>query len=299
MAFSSDNKQIIVNYHYVENFRKDRSKFFSCSVEKFEQQIKSLSQNYKISDIPEVFRAARENSSEKLCAITFDDGLKDQYENALPILKKYNATAVFFPITSTFTENKLPTTQKIHILLSKIPAEKLVDMANEFSGEIKISKTERLSLKRKLRDDIPTANFKETIAQLPNEKEKELMNYLFKNLGLDEKKLSQQFFMNEREIKDLAENGFSIGSHGHSHYALDFQPKESVKNEVITSKKILENITGKPLEVFSYPHSGWNQDILEILKEAGFKYAVTIEQSFVRPNDNPYLLPRFDTKDID
>lgn len=299
MKFSLENRQIIVNYHYVENFREDRSKFFPCSVEKFEEQIKFLSQNYGISGIPEVFQAARKNSVDRLCAITFDDGLKDQYENAASILKKYSATAIFFPITSAFTENKLPATQKIHILLSKMPVEKLVDMANEFSDEIKISKTERLTSKRKLRDDIPTANFKETIAKLPNEKEKELMDYLFKNTGLDEKELSRQFFMCEKEIKDLVKDGFSIGGHGHSHYALDFQTKESARNEIVKSKNILEKTTGAPVEIFSYPHSGWNQDIIGILKDTGFKYAVTIEQSFVGHDNNPFLLPRFDTKDID
>ena len=41
-------------------------------------------------------------SKKKKFVITFDDGYEDVYENALPILKKYNFQAICFFVTNSF-----------------------------------------------------------------------------------------------------------------------------------------------------------------------------------------------------
>lgn len=66
------------------------------------RQIEFLSEHFRLTSVPEVFTAAQNKSTERLCAITFDDGLRDQYIHAVPILRKHRATATFFIITGTF-----------------------------------------------------------------------------------------------------------------------------------------------------------------------------------------------------
>lgn len=305
MSFSLDDKQIIINYHYVEDPRSDFSGIHPCSVKEFENQIKFLSENYKIGSIEDVYNAVKSNSSDKYCSITFDDGLKDQYINAVPILKRYNATAIFFPITSTFF-GEIPSTPKIHILLSNFSAEKLVDLTNdfldgfykEFSLKYQIPKDKRITEKRKLRDDVLTANFKETINILPNDVEKHLMNWLFEKLNLDEEKLAEELFMSKDEILDISNQGFEIGNHTHEHFALDFQSKIQIKEELQKSNKLLEDLTGKKPSVFSYPHGGASKIAKEVLKDEGFEFAVTIENRPLQTDQDKLLIPRYDTKDI-
>jgi len=300
-----ENKHIIVNYHYVEDPRGDFSGIYPCSVKDFERQIKFLSNNYKVGSISDVYNAAKNNSQEKYCAITFDDGLKDQYENAVPILKKYKANAIFFPITSTFF-GKIPSTPKIHILLSNLSSEKLVDLTNDFLdkfytellAKFKIPKDKRVTEKRKLRDDILTANFKETINILPNNIEKHLMDWLFEKLDLDEKKLCNELFMSKDEILYIKNQGFEIGNHTHEHFALDFQNEEQIKEDLQKSNKLLQDLIGSKPNIFSYPHGGANNAAKKILSDENFKYAVTIERSNVTENTDQLLIPRYDTMDL-
>jgi len=195
MLLKKTDAHIIVNYHYVEDPREDFSGIYPCPVKKFKKQIEFFSEHFTVVSIPEVYAAAQKKSSKKFCALTFDDGLKDQYENAVPILKKYGATAIFFPITGTL-EGVLPSTHKIHILLSRFSPDELIDSCNIFfethypkqKDQYKIPKDIRITTKRKLRDDIKTANFKETMNILPNDVEKRCLGWLFEKLEIDEKK---------------------------------------------------------------------------------------------------------------
>lgn len=305
MLLKPTDKHILVNYHYIEDPRSDRHAFHPCPVEKFKEQIAWLSTNFTFVSVEDVFKVAHKQSTEKYCAITFDDGLKDQYQNAVPILKKYGATAAFFPITGTF-EGFVPSTHKIHLLLSTFSANELVDKSNIFlqqRGSKKIAhhtipKDHRITLKRKMRDDVVTANLKETINRLPNDIEKELLDWLFKTLKLDEKSFAEELFMNKNELSDLIEWGFELGCHTHHHYALDTQSKESMRNELRLSKKYLENITGKPLTLLAYPHGGVNDDVIQIAQDEGLLYGLTIERGAVQPTNNPFLIPRYDVNDI-
>lgn len=305
MLLKPTDKHIIVNYHYVEDPRADFSGIHPCSIQKFEKQIAWLSDNFAITTIQNVFKAAQEKVSEKYCALTFDDGLKGQYKNAVPVLKKYDATAIFFPITMTL-EGRLPGTHKIHILLSRFSTDELIDFANTFLNEYHpqlvkkyyIPKDRRITTKRKLRDDIKTANFKETMNILPNVVEEQCLKRLFEKIRLNEKKIVQKLFMSKEEIQTLEKEGFSVGCHLHNHYALDSQEPSLIKNEIRLSKERLANIVRKSSPVISYPHGGVNKTVIKIAKEEGFIYGFTIERREVHHNDNPLTLPRYDTNDI-
>ena len=131
MKFSHEDRHIIVNYHYVEDPRADFAGIHPCAVKEFERQIAFLSRRYTLVTVPEAAKAAAKGSDENLCALTFDDGLQDQLEHALPILKKYRAPATFFIITSTLS-GEIPAAHKLHLLLSKVSAEELIDSFNDF-----------------------------------------------------------------------------------------------------------------------------------------------------------------------
>jgi len=305
MAFSTKDKHIIVKYHYIDNPREDRKAFYPCPVAEFKRQVLFLKNNYKIAGVKDVFEAAKKNSAENVCALTFDDGLNDQYENALPILKEFNVTGTFFPITKTF-EGFLPATHKMHVVLSLKDAIELIDHFNEFltkelsekKVEYLIRKTERLTTKRKMYDDIPTANLKETMNRIPPDIRDDFLKALFKKFKFDEKELSQELFMSPDEIKELKKDGHTIGSHAHSHEAFDTIDESQVKYEISESKRILEDMFGTKITVLAYPQSAPSKEFDDILKNEGLHFALGTERRGVLRSDNPYRIPRFDTNDI-
>jgi len=294
MSFSLGDKQIIVNYHYVEDPGANNSGTHPCSLAKFDRQIKFLANHFRFCSVPEVFVAAQNQNTEPLCAITFDDGLKDQYIHAVPVLKKYQATATFFIITGTFA-GWVPVAHKMHVFLSLNSGEKLVDLANDFFGKkYFIPKDRRLTDKRQW-DDVCTANLKETMIILPEDVKNQFLDRLLKDLNYDELELASRIFMNEDEVSRLLGEGFHVGSHTHRHEPLDtLSSRVEIEETVEQSKNYLANLVGVTPTLFCYPSGRFNKATVEVLNAQGFTHAVTIEQRAVVSEDHPLLIPRYD-----
>ncbi|MEK9186007.1 MAG: polysaccharide deacetylase family protein [Patescibacteria group bacterium] len=298
------DKYIIVNYHYVEDPNPKFSGIYPCEIKEFDWQISLLSSRYKIVSATEVCEAAKANRPGSFCAITFDDGLKDQYINALPILEKYGATAAFFPITSVY-EGRLPVAHKTHILLSRMSASAMIDAIHGFMDEFypdlaeryRIPKDRRL-MERRPHEEPMTANMKETLIALPEDIKAQFLRFCFKQIHLDEAKIAQELFMSPKEILDLQKRGMTIGNHSHSHYAFDIINESVMKNELQISQEVLTGLIGKKPETFSYPHGRYGELAKTILAGEGFRYAFTIERRGVSLNDHPFLIPRFDATDV-
>lgn len=298
-----EKQYIIVNYHYIEDPRDDRKGIWPCSVAEFERQIKFLSKNFKIVSAKEVFEGSQGGSKEKLCAITFDDGLKDQYINALPVLKKYGATATFFIITSVFDGN-IPGTHKLHALLSRYSADDLIDIFNTDAELISkfsaIPKNIRINNERRLFEDVLIANIKEKLlGQVPADEKDRFLNKIFlQTLKLNEKELAEELFMSKTDVKKLSEEGFKVGSHGHGHYALNNLDVQTAVDDIRKSVNILSGLLRSHPADFSYPNGRYNEALPGVLKGEGFERAFSIEAREISGDDNPYLIPRFDTNNI-
>ncbi|HZP88066.1 MAG TPA: polysaccharide deacetylase family protein [Burkholderiales bacterium] len=56
------------------------------------------------------------------------------------------------------------------------------------------------------------------------------------------------------ELREIAEAGHTVACHTHSHRKLSRLSLEDGRSEMLDSKKILEDIVGKPVEDFAYPY---------------------------------------------
>jgi len=82
--------------------------------------------------------------------------------------------------------------------------------------------------------------------------------------------------LSKKQIIDLS-NNFDIGCHTLNHVYLPDIDLDIAKYEIVESKKLLEELIGKKISSFCYPRGGYNSDIINILKKAGFKGARTIK----------------------
>ncbi len=94
-----------------------------------------------------------------------------------------------------------------------------------------------------------------------------------------------------KEIKEMKQYGIEFGSHTYSHPHLDKLKIESVKEELVKSKKMLEEIIKKKIIYFAYPYGKgiYNENIKRALKETGYQYAFTMEKGLNTYEDNFYL----------
>ncbi|MCU4177707.1 polysaccharide deacetylase family protein [Carboxylicivirga sp. N1Y90] len=93
-------------------------------------------------------------------------------------------------------------------------------------------------------------------------------------------------------LKQLSEQGVSIGAHTISHINLSNCDIDNAKEEIFNSKVLLESIIKKDVTSFSYPHGGYNEDVRSLVKSLGFSNAVTCNSKFIKPDSYLFELPR-------
>jgi len=223
----------------------------------FEKHINHLLRTKKIVTIEEYLK-----KPEGSHVLTFDDGLKEQYLNAFPILKRKKLPAYFFPLTEPL-ENKVPYVFKQHIML-KINSE---------ADRNKINK----SLKP----------FQSIIAKIPQSVKDRVLNSFIKK----ENNICKSMFLEVKEMREMVEGGMIFGNHTHSHPFLSRLSSSKQFNEIKKSKNILEKELKTKINIFAYPYGDYNNLTLEILDTLMYRYAFA---SNVKPNSNNFTIPRED-----
>jgi peptidoglycan/xylan/chitin deacetylase (PgdA/CDA1 family) len=82
--------------------------------------------------------------------------------------------------------------------------------------------------------------------------------------------------MDSKSIRELA-TVFEVGAHTVHHVALSEVSDEVAAVEIKSPKKILEDITGKPCDIFCFPKGRFRRSQLHLVDEAGFIAARTVE----------------------
>lgn len=92
-----------------------------------------------------------------------------------------------------------------------------------------------------------------------------------------------------RMLRELRKLGFFVGSHSLYHHDLTRIDMATLRREIIDSKKLIEDIIGEDVLFFSYPYGRFNERVIEMVVEAGYKLAFA---SSTAPLSNPYAIRR-------
>lgn len=80
------------------------------------------------------------------------------------------------------------------------------------------------------------------------------------------------------ELKKLAESPYiSIGNHTHNHSILTNYTRDEILEELSVSNAILSEITGTLPISTAFPNGNYNNLVVDIAREVGFRYAFTVE----------------------
>lgn len=96
--------------------------------------------------------------------------------------------------------------------------------------------------------------------------------------------------LSENEIHELSSR-HEIGAHTLTHPDLRLISREEKKREIYGSKKWLEQVTGKKVEMFCYPSGFYDKESVEVVKECGFVGARTTESMKMKKVNNSFLMP--------
>ena len=79
-------------------------------------------------------------------------------------------------------------------------------------------------------------------------------------------------FLSKNDIRFLSNiKGVTIGSHGENHVPFTDLTKGQLNRELLESKKFLEDLVGKEIELLAYPFGKTNEDIKNRSEQAGYK----------------------------
>jgi len=100
-------------------------------------------------------------------------------------------------------------------------------------------------------------------------------------------------YLNWDQIRELVNEGVSIGAHSHSHYHMADLSIDEIREEIEISNNIfLKELGGIP-PLFAFPYGEANEEIINLLKEYKFKVAFGQHSGVINETSNLYYLPRF------
>ncbi|MEK7162598.1 MAG: polysaccharide deacetylase family protein, partial [Patescibacteria group bacterium] len=107
---------LAVNYHYIDEEDRYPRGIYPVSPARFRLQLQELGKFFKFVGQREILEAleGKKRLPENSCAITFDDGLRSQYEEALPILDEMGIPAIFFINGLPYLERRVLFVHKVH-----------------------------------------------------------------------------------------------------------------------------------------------------------------------------------------
>lgn len=267
LALTRPRRFLVLCYHRVND---DAHPFFAGTpVALFRRQMETLRRYFTVLSLEDLAaRAGKHDLPENGVAITFDDGYRDNYENAFPVLRDLGLPATIFLTTEAVDGNALLWHDRV------------------FDAFHRTRKTEaRASLKTEL-------------AQLrrssPGERDSRI-DALLGELGIAPGVPAGWEKLTWPQVREMASSGISFGAHTLDHPILTRVSPDEARRQICESKKRIESEIGTPVKAFAYPNgtaSDFDASIERMVAEEGFSLAVTTLAGANDESTHPYRLRR-------
>lgn len=294
---------IVLMYHRVMP-EKERAMSWShdgitINVTAFENQMAYLARNclpISISDLDAQMQHGKAFAP-KSVLVTFDDGWQDNYEYALPILRKYNIPALIF-LSSGFigTDRNFWQERSVRLLWMVIrQAQSDTNCAKELVAIFGKNQT-RLLLASK-REQCRTRVLA-MVQALKNKSYTEIEAVMKRLMTVCQSvpdkgsiKGSGPDFLSWEQVREMKGSGIDFGSHGVNHLMLD-KAGVDIDVEIRQSKRDIEAQIQDSVTAFSYPNGNYNTSVVKKVAANGYRLGFSTQYGFNSPTDDRFLLKR-------
>jgi peptidoglycan/xylan/chitin deacetylase (PgdA/CDA1 family) len=263
----SKSAQILV-YHRVNDERDPI--FPGVPTNVFTEQMEYVAENYTVCSLSEIVERLRSNElTADLLTLTFDDGYRDNYLHAFPILKGLGLPATIFLATDAIGTGRMLWQDRVFSAFRMTQMPILKNMGDDgrdyplrTGGELNIALAHVLKFLWSLDDDAKSV----------------WIDKLVERLGVTEQQNDDQLMLNWEHVKTMSEQKIEFGSHTVSHPILSKVTARRARDEIEGSKQLIESKIGLPVRHFAYPVGravDFTQPIKNLLRDAGYQSAVT------------------------
>lgn len=215
---------------------------------------------------------------DRVCVLTFDDGLKEQL-GALELLEGIGACAVFFVPTAPLMDRIVLDVHKLHMIRERLAdAEMAADLDRTFDF-FNRPIDEDLSVNQYPYDGALARRVKFFLNfVLDEDQRRHWIHRTFDTLFGDERTVAASLYMDRRDVRMLAARRL-LGSHGHGHVPLASLESGEIRLELERSRDILASLTGNACLGISYPFGtkpAMSADVVSGARQAGYRYGFTM-----------------------
>lgn len=290
---------VILTYHRVVSDRMVRDEHIQAGMyvrgQSFETHITYLRKRFTIISLDELldlWQTNRLKRDRSYCVITFDDGWKDNYQFAFPLLMKYRIPATIFLATDFIGTAQWFWPDLMMLLLEK-SAQPTTGAADRKAVSTILAETIGVTLSAAdgifRRDESGDPIHPDTIVELCKRVKGDSIHKIIDRLScaLHMDLPTHRVLLNWDEVREMAGKGVTFGSHSSSHRIMTHIPLSDVKTELIDSRERMLEQGIKPVPVFCYPNGNFDRDIQELVRETGYLAAVGCEVGLEgeRPSD--------------
>lgn len=283
---------VILRYHSVQDDPEKFASTIGCdsihAAAIFERQMELLARRFCPVSMDDVllFLKGAKSLPPRAVAVTLDDGYKDNFQIAAPILNRLGIPAAFYVLVDSVDRSKAPWYCRLrHIFLSS-RSRGWRDPATGTIRELTNSQDRYAAFLAAAeycaKSDAPTREQHIRDAE--------------SSLDPESFPAESELMMSWDEARTLARSGHIVGAHTMTHPNMAYISGDEARAELADSKRKLEKELGETVRHFSYPHPAlrpqWNETTLRLTVELGYATAVTTTCGAVWAGADPFTLPR-------
>ncbi|MDF0651042.1 MAG: polysaccharide deacetylase family protein [Nitrospira sp.] len=295
LARSDSDHLLVLTYHRVTP-DVPWSDSLVVTPDQFEQQVNYVKRHFRLlsaSEVAEIIRAGK-SFPVRSCLITFDDGWKDNYTHAFPVLHAYQAPAIIFLATGYIGTNKRFWHDRLTELLWALPFQE----GGRRSAALWNWAT--MSMEQLIQEVscIPFQSRQSIIAEITD------MWKPLEELAVDRNLQQLEMLQGQsvttasptmlswENVVAMSAGGIEFGSHTMSHAFLDRVTAPQLNTELRLSKEMLESRLSKPVEFIAYPNGNYNEAVIAASQECGYVGGFTCDVGFNVTSARPFELRR-------
>ena len=270
------NKLLVVMYHGVTSMPYSPPVWTQLPVDVFKRQLLFLRENYRVVTLAEVVSALAGEGTlpDRAALITFDDGIKNNYSVAFPILKELSLPASIFLTVDMVGTRELLWFDELYLLIQEGGGNG-TPLVLPGAG----------ATEQYLRGDwwggyvICVESLKRVGAQARNA----LLQGLRERVTVDKERWLEDFgLLDWEDVVVMERSGLvSFGVHTATHRILSELTDGEFSAEVLTPRETLMQRTGKEVSSFCFPNGRPGLDFeakhQEFLRDCGYRCAFTTE----------------------
>ena len=273
------NGVLIFNYHRIGE--PGDSPFdhnlWSASAEDFDQQLCFLKKNFDVIGLRDLDRLVDQPRG-RFVMVTFDDGYRDNYSVAFPILKSRGVSATFFISTGFVDRPQVPWWDELAWMMRTTSVELLP--ANEWLPTvIVLGQQDRVKAFGRF-----LAVYKSLDVRLTDP----YLNFLADALGTGRcpASLANDLWMTWDMLREMKASGMTFGGHTVTHPILANQTADQQDWEVGECQRRLVEELGGTIDAFSYPNGkpeSFDEFTRAALRAYGFRWSFAHDGGYCQP----------------